>query len=286
VIHREAGPVPSSLDGPQSAGGLERANAIGFYRRVANRGESYAFAAYKGSDVAEGLKQVFGGKCAYCESPYEVTQPVDIEHYRPKGAVEVEGRLQKPGYYWLAADWTNLLPSCIDCNRKRTHEFPEIGPDLRGKANLFPIANPTDRATRPGQEAREQRLLLHPCMDRPEDHLEFIAEGVVRAKEIRQGVDSQMGEVSIRVYGLDRTALTKARGDRLKKIEGVIGKIRRLQTQLAQPGIAADFARFVEESLSVEMAELKSYMDPAVPYTGMARQAIAQFLREIGIPNP
>jgi uncharacterized protein (TIGR02646 family) len=283
MIHIAAGPVPASLNGPTSAGGRERAEAIRFFRPRANRSSSYDFTAYKGTDVAAGLKSVFGSKCAYCESSYAETAPPDIEHYRPKGGVEVNGRLNKPGYYWLAADWTNLLPSCIDCNRKRTHDFPEAGPELRGKANRFPIANPADRATAPGQESREKRLLLHPCLDKPEEHLEFISEGVIRARQ-QAGVDSEMGKVSIEIYGLDRTALTQARGRVLRLMEGVMQRIRDAQAQLT-PGIPAIFEQYLERSIRADVAVLKGFAEPGEPYAGMARQAIKRFLTEIGIPD-
>jgi uncharacterized protein (TIGR02646 family) len=281
MIHIDAGPVPASLNGAGSAGDLERTEAVKFFRRVVNRQKPYDFKAYKGTDVVAGLKRVFGSKCAYCESSYAETAPPDIEHYRPKGGVEVEGQLEKPGYYWLAADWTNLLPSCIDCNRKRTHDFPAAGPELRGKANRFPIANPNQRAKKPGEEAREQRLLLHPCLDRPEEHLEFIAEGVIRAK-VQRGVESPMGRVSIDVYGLDRTDLTQARGRVLLRMSGIMERIRRTQARMAIPGRDAARARELEEDLRADIAELKSYANPNQPYSGMAAQVIEAFEREIG----
>src|SRR5689334_12515887 len=58
------------------------------------------------------LKNVFHGKCAYCEVNIEAGFVGDAEHYRPKAAVtELRGgrlvRVEKdgtphPGYYWLA----------------------------------------------------------------------------------------------------------------------------------------------------------------------------------------
>ena len=70
----------------------------------------------------------FFGKCAYCESLITNNQPGDVDHYRPKGRVmdannkpvmitTALGENPHPGYYWLAYQFSNLLPSCIDCNR-------------------------------------------------------------------------------------------------------------------------------------------------------------------------
>jgi len=92
------------------------------------------------------LEHVFFGHCAYCESPITRCDP-DAEHYRPKGmvthqidqqtrvveAVDETGSVEKhPGYFWLAYDWRNLLPSCHYCNRPNSSH--------KGKRNLFPVS--------------------------------------------------------------------------------------------------------------------------------------------------
>ena len=43
------------------------------------------------------LDLLFHGKCAYCETFYSASAPVDVEHYRPKGAVSEDP--SHPGYY-------------------------------------------------------------------------------------------------------------------------------------------------------------------------------------------
>src|SRR6185295_18181901 len=71
----------------------------------------------------------FRGRCVYCETNITDFQHGDIEHFRPKKGVTDEGdqpvvipmadgkNMEHPGYYWLAYQWTNLLPSCITCNQ-------------------------------------------------------------------------------------------------------------------------------------------------------------------------
>lgn len=86
------------------------------------------FAVYKTDGVRKRLDELFHGKCAYCESFYASTAPVDVEHYRPKGAVHEDAAHQ--GYWWLGMDWDNLLPSCIDCNRKRKQMMPKLSAKL------------------------------------------------------------------------------------------------------------------------------------------------------------
>ena len=83
-----------------------------------------------------------------------------VEHYRPKGEV-LEGNLRlRPGYYWLAATWDNLLPSCTDCNSPRRQEESGGTVRVRGKGKYFPLAKGSRRAKSPGAESRENPLLL------------------------------------------------------------------------------------------------------------------------------
>ena len=93
--------------------------------------------AYKGS--AAFLNAAFHRHCAYCESPVQPTQKyIDVEHHRPKlrivdycfdapsvprpydsllsTYIDASGK-GHPGYFWLAYDIANLLPSCLACNR-------------------------------------------------------------------------------------------------------------------------------------------------------------------------
>ncbi|WP_314961798.1 hypothetical protein [Bradyrhizobium cosmicum] len=75
--------------------------------------KAFPFQAYKAEGVKKRLEELFHGKCAYCESLYASQAPVDVEHYRPKGRVKDEHA--HPGYWWLASEWTNLLPASITC---------------------------------------------------------------------------------------------------------------------------------------------------------------------------
>ena len=48
---------------------------------------------------------LFGGKCAYCETKVKPGGYFAIEHYRPKASVKIDGKLEPPGYWWLASEW-------------------------------------------------------------------------------------------------------------------------------------------------------------------------------------
>lgn len=189
-VERSSEAAPPSLVGRNRAGPNELTRARTAYA-AGKPDPSFQFAAYKGDDVRQTMERLFHGKCAYCESRYDITGPVDIEHYRPKGEVEGESH---DGYWWLAGDWDNLLPSCLDCNRRRWHETPTLlasvsavlDVSLRsgfslfkiGKESSFPLAPNGVRMTtepppadRKAQMDAELALLLDPCSDVPGDHL-------------------------------------------------------------------------------------------------------------------
>ena len=101
----------------------------------------------------EELEAVQGKKCCYCEKP--VNNGV-LEHYRPKkGYQQTRGdAITRPGYYWLAYRWKNLLLSCTECNEANT------------KGNLFPISG--TRATLPTTRLEtEGAQLINPYEEDP-----------------------------------------------------------------------------------------------------------------------
>ena len=157
--------APEALTRRDRKGRTEQERAIEFYRDESNHGRSFPFRAYRDPAVKEALERLFRGKCAYCESRYAGIQPMDVEHWRPKGEVHTDEGEVKHGYYWLAASWDNLFPSCVDCNRVRKHWIePECVELLRGKGNRFPLAPGLDHAAAPGEEGDEVPLLLNPYL--------------------------------------------------------------------------------------------------------------------------
>lgn len=183
---------PPILHKPRASDGKsERQRAAEHMERIA-AGEklgAFDFARYRELSVKTALERLFHGKCAYCESFYAGLQPVDVEHFRPKG--EVEGVAGHPGYWWLAMEWSNLLPSCIDCNRRRGQKTPKPDEDrlvvlradgdfdrarslLTGKQSAFPLMDGSAHVASPdGDVDSERRLLLDPTRDDPDAHLVF-----------------------------------------------------------------------------------------------------------------
>lgn len=234
------------------------------------RNEKLKFAAYGRPEVRDTLNKTFSFKCAYCESFFGGTQPVAIEHFRPKGKITLSaGDERTPGYWWLAAKWPNLLPSCTDCNSAR-RQMTVSGSVLMGKGNWFPLADEQARARGEGQEFGEQPLLLHPYFDKPDAHLRFLADGLVVPRRSRAQGESLQGHSSITVYALLRPQLVQARrwhAERfLHQLDVVEREARRLEST---PGDAEQ-----EEVLRVEIAELKKFLAPDQPFVGMVRQLL------------
>jgi uncharacterized protein (TIGR02646 family) len=252
--------IPPELDGPDSDGMKEREEAIRFYTNPNwNGNDSFSFKVYK--KAKEALNELFHFKCAYCESKYEATAPVDVEHYRPKASVKSGGIERKPGYYWLAASWDNLLPSCINCNRG-------------GKRTLFPIENEADRATAPGEDHRERPLLIDPCRDDPQAHLEFIEEGVVRPKLTAGNQPDPKGMATIEVCKLQRPGLRNMRRDRLMIVLAQITRVTRVTNLLNNDPEDPEANAWIQD----ELQELDRLQQDGQEYAGMARQFAERLL--------
>jgi uncharacterized protein (TIGR02646 family) len=273
-------PPPESLG--SAATERERTDVLEFYADPDNRTKKYrrAYTAYTKKDIKAALDAAFHGKCAYCESKIEGTQPLAVEHYRPKGAVMIDGDLTPPGYYWLASNWANLLPSCTDCNSPRGQDFPLGLPATAGKANQFPLASETSRATMPGGEDTERRLLLHPYLDEPSEHLEFVwRTGTIEDGEVRprgRGSSrrpSRKGRASIEVYALQRLGLVSTRRAHLHLLLAHLEHVRQLKAAVARhpddDELRADFVRAVDE--------VALFTDETKPYSAMCRQVVAEF---------
>lgn len=173
--------------------------------------------SYKGEDgrscsrIRDKLNEYYYYKCAYCEMG---GGKADIEHYRPKG--EVKEDTTHLGYYWLAYEWSNLLPSCKDCNREggKKTMFPVSGSRIKEPTFLENgKLNQEDCQANSIYLLQEQPNLLHPEIDEPKIHLTFkIADGY---KGIDLGFITNRGAETIRICDLNRKELKE---DRLRCI--------------------------------------------------------------------
>jgi len=268
---------PPELSRPTPAVQIERTDALKFHKKKANLKKEFPFKIYKQTFVKDPMEKAFHFKCAYCESLYESLIPVDVEHFRPKGAVVVNGKIEKPAYYWLASEWTNLLPSCIRCNRANKYKMSNRQTVTMGKKNFFPLEPGCRRATKPGAEKKERPLLLNPCVDDPRKHLEFFDNGVVCAVENARGLVSKKGEQSIAIYGLSRPSLVQRRAELAQRIKAQIERVKEARVNMRD---YPDDSRF-KNVLLRELTILKEFRKPEKEFAGMARQLTDEFIKSM-----
>ena len=266
MIRVELPPPPPEL---LVKGAAELIEARTHFGNPSLKGKSFDFAAYKLSPVKDTLNATFHFKCAYCESSFAATQPLDVEHFRPKSGVLVGTELVWGVYFWLAAMWGNLLPSCTDCNRPRKQRLPDGREQTLGKANQFPISSEGKRAAKEGEEQAERRLLVHPCLDDPSKHLVFEPEGIVSWK-------TRKGKESIRVYALLRRGLVQRRKDFQLEVLTHITIARGLARELENGPNAR-----LEALLLTELQALARFIDPSHEYSATARALIDPVLQEL-----
>lgn len=294
--------VPKSLL-PGGAGPRELSAIIDHRDDTDLDKKAFKYKAYKRADVRLALETLFHGKCAYCETSYAATMPVDIEHYRPKGAVAEDDA--HSGYWWIAMDWDNLLPSCIDCNRKREQKLHIVSANLAelaaaakpvsrqsGKKDSFPLAATGTRAIYEERDfTAEHALLIDPCRDDPSQSLRYSFDPAHPAGLILPTGDAghaERGAVSIQIFGLNRHKLVEDRTRLLRRLEflgdmviDLSASIAELETTESINALAGTAAEGVATRLRLlrdrTLTELKGAAADDVPYSTMASAWLRQF---------
>ena len=166
-------------------------------------------------DVRDELYRMQDGKCAYCERLRNEFRETDIDHYRPKGAVE--GVPEHPGYWWLAYEWKNLLGTCKQCNQ----DF---------KRAAFPLKSTGTRACKHDDDlVAEQPLLIDPtesawinCIGWDARRLPGDGRYMVYAYARPRHPSAERAEHTIRQFGLNEGKLPLERGEKYLLFRNVI----------------------------------------------------------------
>ena len=210
------------------------------------------------------IDENFFGKCIYCESLITSTHPGDVEHFRPKGGVtDIDNKpikimkngieVDHPGYYWLAYELSNLLPSCEDCNRLSSGNSE--GKTI-GKWKKFPVNG--RNAIKPKDEANEEPLLINPVIEDPEQYLEIDRLGFLHPKN-----SIERGQTCIMVFGLnDRPSLVDERKRVYEKIRNYF-KLAKISFQMNS-----------EEEIQKQIDKIDEHRFGKRPHTIAARKAI------------
>jgi hypothetical protein len=157
----------------------------------------------------------------------------------------------RPGYYWLAYEWSNLLFCCQVCNQ-------------RFKRNLFPLENRARRAaTHRHDPALERPLFLHPAIDEPADFLDFREEYLFAVGGNRRG------EITLRVLGLNREDLAERRRDLLGYLKLLLDMREFFVEEIAREPTATLISHLTKID-----ADLRRSVLETAEYAAMARAAM------------
>ena len=188
------------------------------------------------------LRELFKGKCAFCESSL-ATQHGEVDHYRPRqgGAREVKGNGHL-FYSWLAYDWENLLVVCVRCNIARGRN-EAVSSDFR-------VAKERAGVLASIAECRRQEVpyLLDPCFDEPSEHIDCGETGELRALSTRGhftiaalDLNGQQGLVSARRQAIEVTTYKLAAA--LDSIDFVVSSADEKRMRIARISGLFDLAQ-------------------------------------------
>ncbi len=163
---------------------------------------------YGAEDIRKKLKHLYHNKCAYCET--RETEP-EIEHYRPKKRVS-EDLKNHNGYYWLAYEWSNLLPACHNCNKNgvKGNHFPIEGirkykPKFSQNRKIDLLSNNLTN----NYLQEEKPLFLNPEIKgfNPFLYFKFDKTGFMEANATKNTFEYRQAEATIKIVKLNRDNL-------------------------------------------------------------------------------
>jgi uncharacterized protein (TIGR02646 family) len=222
---------------------------------------SFSSALYASASVKEALKKAQHNKCCFCESRVTHVAFGDVEHFRPKKGYKQRPRdeLGRPGYYWLAYQWTNLLFCCEVCNRRQ-------------KQNLFPLQRPGRRALCHHHAIeRERPLFIDPAAEDPAALIGFRGEYPYAID------DNRRGKATIDALGLaTREELVEQRRIALRQLKRLrecrdLMAIEVRKAERAGRPAPANFKKKIQELDQ----DLERATHDSAEYAGMARAALA-----------
>lgn len=304
MIHIDRPNAPDVLVDADSIGVKEREAWEDYYDQGIHQNppaNKPKFNAYRHDSVKDELLDMFNGKCGYCESRINVVTWGDIEHYRPKGQIiQDNGGKKKPGYWWLASDWENLLLACNRCNSTNQQQLFGSSSNVSiGKGNLFPLTINDDRAQWSndpfdwlGKDVNEKPLLLDPCRDNPEASLECRNDEMAPDRGVLVGRDAR-GKRTIHILGLNRKPLVDDRKKKLVSLSMLMEDISQLEDDIDEVSEelddainANDAARKTRKEqqlqrkmarLTVKRKSLEETADDQEEYLLMTRQLVREF---------
>jgi uncharacterized protein (TIGR02646 family) len=197
-------------------------------------------------ELTEALEAMAGNRCAFCNRS-GATDATELTTHRlrpPQDAVASDGGTSRRHYWWLAYDWRNLYPACGACRIAQGAKFPTARARVR--------VGTTDELA-----AREEPLLLDPCLDDPEGVFVYLDSG-----EVVSGDDR--GKATIETFDLNRPELIDE---------------RRVAAQMAMTEVR-EVGRLLDDSRLADVAEALDHLySPWPPFAAVRRQFVNQWVQ-------
>lgn len=206
------------------------------------------------------LREVFKGKCAYCESVIPVvTSRSEYDHFRPKGGARgFDKEFSIDHYWWLTYEWNNIYLSCSLCNQYKSTWFPVEGKRISLNTLYKEIIQD------------EKALLIDPCIDNPEEHFIY--------NEIGQ-VDflTPKGKTTLEIIKLNRIELVTARKNAVDELKQEWNHFLKL---FSAPNENMEAINIIVKSWGNIFNN-----NSTRPYLAIQRQILTKLFKDAGIHN-
>ncbi|KAA6342698.1 hypothetical protein EZS27_009570 [termite gut metagenome] len=204
MIKVERGKKPDYLQSDIVYIAIEKLDEFYSYKNRSQKRYHFPFNKEIDNELKKYLHEIFHGKCGYCEIGIETPTQGTVDRYRPHNGVRDNKEYYQDLYWWLTFEWDNLVYCCKECNQYKANYFP-----IKGKRAI----HKNDDLT------KEERLLLNPYEDNPEEHFYYNHEGFILAKTYE-------AEQTIELLRLnDRTSLIESRKKAKREIIDLLEKV-------------------------------------------------------------
>lgn len=259
--------APAILSSPKAEKAFQQAKEFYSHPLTSRVQQRHTFDMQIWKEARPILKEIFRGKCAYCERGIASDEIGDVDQFRPKaGAINQSGKFDPDHYWWLTYEWSNLYFSCRLCNTSKGSRFPVAGARVEvpkgSKARLGAPWYVTDLR-------EEKPLLLDPCAEEfdPDEHLVFDASTGLVAGLTKEG------KATIEILNLNRPALKESRG---MELTVTVEALKRLDSITRKPVLTAHEEDMREDIFKI----LREAQYPSSPYAGAQRQIIRRWYLE------
>lgn len=208
MIHIERPPQPAVFRSPAMVKAYKELRSY-FTKAESERSQIRPFMSVPTRELRSHLYRMGHSKCAYCEQLID-EHTLNIETFRPRSvAYGPKEKTTGDHYWWLAYEWSNLLPVCRDCNV--------------AKRNLFPVrGNRCATLAKGNSLLKEDALLIDPTQEEPQHFFEFLEDGSMRPGAWLTVSDRERAQVTIDVLRLNRPDLLVHRRTVNEQMDAVI----------------------------------------------------------------